>query len=178
MPKKAKGKSKARKSASRKPATKTATKKALKKKAAKKQTTEKKVVVKKKTAKKQTTKKKAAAKTKPRRSQAVRAQQLIVQPGPAGVVLQPIEEPMPREEAVGVVTHYYSHLGVAIIQLNKGVLKTGDVIHIKGITTDFTQQAESLEYEHQHIDQALAGQSFGLKVRDHARQHDIVYLKK
>jgi hypothetical protein len=173
MPKKAKGKSKARKSASRKPAKKAAKKKILKKKPAKKKTTKKKAV-----AKKKTVKKKAAAKAKPVRKQVIRAKQVMVQPGPAGVAVQPIEEPMPREQAVGIVTHYYSHLSVAIIQLNKGTLKTGDTIRIKGLTTDFTQQAESMEFEHQHIDQALAGQSFGLKVIDHARQHDIVYLKK
>jgi len=183
MPKKAKGKSNARKSGSRKPAKKASKKKTLKKKPAKKKTIKKKTVAKKKTAKKKATKKKvvrkkAVAQAKPIRKQVVRAKQVMVQPGPAGVAVQPIEEPMQREEAVGIVTHYYSHLSVAIIQLNKGTLKTGDTIHIKGLTTDFTQQAESMEFEHQHIDQALAGQSFGLKVIDHARQHDIVYLKK
>jgi hypothetical protein len=172
MPKKAKGKSKARKSASRKPAQQAAKKKVVKKKPAKKK------IAKKKPTRKKTTKKKTAAKTKPRRKQTVKAKQVMIQPGPAGVALQPIEEPMQREEAIGVVTHYYSHLSVAIIQLNKGVLRIGDTVHIKGMTTDFTQQAESMEYEHQHIDQASAGQSFGLKVIDHARQHDIVYLKK
>jgi hypothetical protein len=178
MPKKAKGKSKARKSVSRKPAKKAAKKKTLKKKPAKKKTAKKKAVAKKKTAKKKATKKKAVAQAKPVRKQAVRAKQVMIQPGPASVAVQPIEEPMPREEAVGIVTHYYSHLSVAIIQLNKGTLKTGDTIHIKGLNTDFTQQAESMEFEHQHIDQATAGQSFGLKVKDHARQHDIVYLQK
>jgi hypothetical protein len=183
MPKKAKGKSKARKSASRKPAKKATKGKTLKKKPVKKKTAKKKAAVKKKTTKKKATKKKiarkkSAAKAKPRAKQVVKAKQVLVQPGPAGVALQPIEEPMPQEEAVGIVTHYYSHLSVAIIQLNKGTLKTGDTIHIKGLTTDFTQQAESMEFEHQHIDQALAGQSFGLKVKDHARQHDIVYLQK
>jgi translation elongation factor EF-1alpha len=49
---------------------------------------------------------------------------------------------------------------------------------VKGHTTDFTQKVESLEYEHAHIDAAKAGQSCGLKVKDHAREHDIVYLVK
>lgn len=179
MPKKTKAKNKARKSASkksafRKPAKKTAKKKTVKKKPAKKKIAKKKAAAKKKRA----MKKKTAAKAKPGRKQAVPAKQVMVQPGPASVTVQPIEEPMPREEAVGVVTHYYSHLSVAIIQLNKGALKTGDTIRIKGITTDFTQQVESMEFEHQHIDQAAAGLSFGLKVKDHARQHDIVYRLK
>ena len=35
-----------------------------------------------------------------------------------------------------------------------------------------------MEFEHQHIEQASAGQSFGMKVKDHVREHDIVYLVK
>jgi putative protease len=65
-----------------------------------------------------------------------------------------------------------------VIQLNKGTLKTGDTVHVKGHSTDFTQAVESMEYEHQHIDQASAGQSVGMKVKDHAREHDIVFLVK
>ena len=76
------------------------------------------------------------------------------------------------------MTHYYSHLGVAIVQINNGTLKTGDSIHIQGHTTDFTQPVESMELEHQHIDQAAIGQIVGLRVKDEARVHDIVYLIK
>jgi putative protease len=89
-----------------------------------------------------------------------------------------VEEPTPREAAVGVVTHYYSHLGVAVIQINAGVLRAGDTIHVKGHTTDFTQQIASMEYEHHHVDQANPGQSVGIKAFDHAREHDIVYVVK
>jgi len=95
----------------------------------------------------------------------------------AGVV-PPVEEPAPTEEAVGVVTHYYSDLGVAVVQMNKGALRTNDRIRIKGQTTDRTQVVGSIEYEHQHVDQAEAGQCVGIKVFDHARVHDIVYLVK
>ena len=76
------------------------------------------------------------------------------------------------------MTHYYSHLGVAIVQINNGSLKTGDRIHIQGHTTDFTQPVESMELEHQRIDQAATGQVVGLRVKDEARVHDIVYLIK
>jgi hypothetical protein len=101
-----------------------------------------------------------------------------VQPGPPPGSIPPVEEPSLHEEAIGIVTHYYSHLGVAVVQMNKGSLKTGDTIHITGHTTDVTQVVASMEYEHQHVDQAGAGQSVGLKVSDQAREHDIVYLVK
>ncbi len=87
-----------------------------------------------------------------------------------------MEEPATQEVAVGVVTHYYSHLGVAVVQVNTGELRPGDTIRVKGHTTDITQQIASMEYEHQHVDRAIPGQSVGIKVADHVREHDIVYV--
>ncbi len=182
MSKKTKGKSTAKKSASRKPVHKKALKKKtlkkkITKKAAKKTSAEKKAlkkkVVKKKAAGEKTTKK-AAPKAKP----VLPPKSTLVEPGPPPGVVPPVEEPATSEEALGTVTHYYTHLGVVVVQLNKGTLKTGDMIHVKGHSTDFIQKVESMEYEHQHVDQAVAGQSVGLKVVDHAREHDIVYLVK
>ena len=82
------------------------------------------------------------------------------------------------EERIGVVTHYYSHLAVAVIELDSGVLREGDTIHIKGHTSDFTQKVGSMEVNHMHVSESRAGQSFGLKVIEHAREHDAVYLVK
>ena len=85
---------------------------------------------------------------------------------------------MRQEEAIGIVTHYYSHLGVAVVQVNKGSLRTGNTIHIVGHSTDITETVASMEYEHQHVDQANAGQNVGVKIDGSAREHDIVYLVK
>jgi len=147
----------------------------VKKKQAKKKVVAKKKAVKKKAAKK-TVRKKAAAKAKPSRKKVAPSKPLMVTPGPPSGSIPPVEEPAQNEVAVGVVTHYYSHLAVAVIQVNKGEIKVGDTIHIKGHTTDIMQQVDSMEYEHQHIDRAPAGRSVGLKVKDHTREHDIVYL--
>ena len=84
----------------------------------------------------------------------------------------------PNEERVGVVAHYYSHLGVAVVELHAGVLREADTVHIKGHTSDFTQKVDSIEIEHMHVSEARAGQSFGLKVKEHAREHDVVYRVK
>jgi hypothetical protein len=128
--------------------------------------------------KKTVRKKKAAKKSKPAPKKEPTKKAVLVEPGPPSGSIPPVEEPSRQEDAVAVVTHYYSHLGVAVVQLNKGSLKVGDAIHVKGHTTDFTQKVISLEYEHQHVDRAEAGQNVGLKVIDHAREHDIVYLVK
>lgn len=79
------------------------------------------------------------------------------------------------EERLGIVTHYFSHLSVAIIQLDVGILREGDVVHIKGHTSDFKQRVESMEVEHVRVSEAHPGQSFGLRVKEHAREHDVVY---
>jgi len=169
MPIKARSKSAAKKSVSRKSAQKTMKKKVARKKSAvKKKATGKKAVVKKKTVKK------TAAKDK----QTVSSKLFAVEPGPPPPGIPPVEEPARHEVAVGTVTHYYSHLGVAIVQINNGSLTTGNSIHIQGHSTDFTQPVESMELEHQHIDKASIGQIVGLRVKDHVRVHDIVYLIK
>ncbi len=182
MPKKIKGKSKSKKAVSRKPAQKALRKKALKKKSPpgkktiKKKATKKKVLMKK--AAKKPAKKKTTKKAKLTGIQPVSPKPPMVEPGPQPRPIPPVEEPTSNEQAIGTITHYYSHLCVAVVQINKGKLTVGDIIHIKGHTTDFTQTIESMEYEHRHIDQAPAGQSVGIKVKDHVREHDIVYLVK
>jgi putative protease len=171
MPKKARSKAKAGKPAAKKKAKK---KVAAKKKAVKKKVKKAAKKTLKKAAKK--TVKKAVKKAAPKKK--MPPKKPLVAPGPPPSSMPPVEEPASNEEAVGTITHYYSHLGVAVIQINKGTLRTGNTIHVKGHTTDFTETVESMEFEHQHIDEASAGQSVGLKVRDHAREHDIVYLVK
>ncbi len=171
--------------------TKTPVRKPAKKKAAGKKPRKKKAAAKKpagkKAAKKSAVgkpvrkiaqKKKAVRKTKPASDRIPSKGPVTVQPGPPPGGVPPVEEPSLHDEAIGIVTHYYSHLGVAVVQVNKGSLKTGDTIHITGHTTDFAQVVASMEYEHRHVDQASTGQSVGLKVANEAREHDIVYLVK
>jgi len=75
---------------------------------------------------------------------------------------------------VGEIAHYYSKIGVVIIDLEKP-LKVGDAIAIKGVNTDFKQKVESMQIEHQNVQEAKAGESIGLKVVDRARESDVVY---
>jgi len=77
---------------------------------------------------------------------------------------------------LGKVTHYFDHLGVAVIGLEKGVsLKKGDQIQFKGNKTDFSQEIGSLQVDHAAVDQAKAGDDFGLKVDQAVREGDKVY---
>ncbi len=63
---------------------------------------------------------------------------------------------------VGKVTHYYDKLGVAIVEL-KATLKVGDKIKFKGHGTDFEQEVDSLQIDHEKVEKASAGKVVGLK---------------
>ena len=82
---------------------------------------------------------------------------------------------MAGEERIGIVTHYYSHLSVAVLRLDSGSLRVGDTIHVVGHTSDFRQRIESMQIEHQPVSEVSAGQEFGLRVTEHARDGDTVY---
>jgi len=148
-----------------------ATRKKAKTTTKKKKTSSAKVAVRKKTVgKKVAVKKKTAIKSKaaPRKKRGVAR-------APAPKLKPLVPAIPPGTERIGIVTHYYSHLSVAIVQLEAGNLRVGDFIHIKGHTSDFSQPVESMEIDHVHVNEARPGQSFGLRVKDHAREHDVVY---
>ena len=81
---------------------------------------------------------------------------------------------MVEAKAIGKVISYYSGIGVAAIDLT-GKLKVGEKIRIKGTTTDFTQEIESMQIEHESVDEAKKGDSIGIKVQDKVRVNDMIY---
>lgn len=80
-----------------------------------------------------------------------------------------------EEMQVGKVTHYFSKLGVAVVEVTDGSIKVGDEVHIKGHTTDFRQKVGSIQIEHEKIQVAEPGMSIGMKVNEPVRGHDLVY---
>lgn len=81
---------------------------------------------------------------------------------------------MAEEKPIGKVTHYFTKISVAVIELNDE-LKVGDTIAIRGATTDLTQKVDSMQIEHENVEVANKGQSIGLKVQDRVREGDTVY---
>ena len=132
--------------------------------------------------------KKAAKKAAPRRAARTKAKstaKVAVKPTPVSQRARPEAvkpppsrpaQPTAAEQRIGVVTHYYSHLSVVGLKLEPGTtLRVGDQIHIRGHTTDFTQKVESLEVDHAPVSEVGPDDDFGLKVVEHAREHDTVY---
>lgn len=81
---------------------------------------------------------------------------------------------MENEKEVGLVTHFFSKIDVAVIKL-KDELNVGDKILFRGSTTNFDQIVKSMQIEHESVEKAKAGQSIGLKVKDKVRENDVVY---
>ena len=77
-------------------------------------------------------------------------------------------------EKVGEITHYFTRIGVAVIDLT-GSIKMGDRIAIKGMTTNFEMTVASMQIEGKNLEEAGAGDDIGMKVDDRVRQGDIVY---
>lgn len=80
-----------------------------------------------------------------------------------------------EEKRIGVITHYFGHLGVGIIKLEEGSLKVGETVRFKGHATDFQQTISSLQIEHQDVPEAKQGDLVGMKVDQPVREHDQVF---
>lgn len=64
---------------------------------------------------------------------------------------------------IGIVTHFYGNIGVAIITLT-GKLSKGDKVKFEGGKTDFEQTIESMQIDHKEIESAKKGDVVGVKV--------------
>lgn len=80
-----------------------------------------------------------------------------------------------EEKEIGNVISFFAKIGVAAIKITKEELRTGDVIHIKGHTTDFQQTVGSMQIENESVSVAKAGDSIGIKAKERVRGNDIVY---
>ena len=79
------------------------------------------------------------------------------------------------ETYIGVVTHYYNHLGVAVLALCDE-LKLNCVVHLLGSTNDFCLEVRSLEIDHHKVDDGQPGQEVALKTVDTVRMGDRIFL--
>lgn len=75
----------------------------------------------------------------------------------------------------GEVTHYYTNISVAIVELIQ-TISMGDTLHFLGSHTDFRQPVKSMQVEHEEIETASAGQEVGIKVKQRVRPGDSVFL--
>jgi putative protease len=79
------------------------------------------------------------------------------------------------EQLIGKVTHYFGKAQVAAIEITAGELHVGDTVHVVGHSSNFTQQIDSMQVEHAAVQVAKVGDQIGVRVNEHAREHDQVF---
>ena len=75
---------------------------------------------------------------------------------------------------IGKIVHYYDKIGVAVINVLSPI-KVGDRIKISGHDNEFEQTIDSMQVEHQSIEQAKKGDDVGMKVKQPVKDGDEVY---
>ncbi|MCB9770950.1 MAG: hypothetical protein H6754_00140 [Candidatus Omnitrophica bacterium] len=88
-----------------------------------------------------------------------------------------IVKPVP-EFYVGEITHYFQKISVVVVKVSEHPILIGDLIHIKGGSTDFTQKVASLQVESKDVRFARKGELVGLQVIEIAKPGDKVYKIK
>ena len=81
-----------------------------------------------------------------------------------------------QETEIGEVMTYYANIGVAAIELTGGI-KVGDIIIFRGFTTDLKHKVDSMQIEHESVQEAKAGDQIGIKIAGKVRKNDRVYKK-
>jgi len=81
----------------------------------------------------------------------------------------------PKPKHVGVVTHYFTEISVAIVRFNKKI-PVGTTLHYKGATSDFKETAKSMQYDHKPVTAAPKGKQVGIKVKRRVREGDKVHV--
>ena len=79
------------------------------------------------------------------------------------------------EERIGSVIKFFDKTSIAAVKLDFGDLAVGDTVRIKGMSTDFTQKIEDLEFDHKPVRNASRGQFTGIKLSHPAKPFDLVY---
>ena len=81
---------------------------------------------------------------------------------------------MEKDERIGVVSHFYNKILVAVVRLT-GRLALGDRVRFHGEHTDFQQDITSMQIEHATVEEAAPGTEVALKVTQRVRQGDGLY---
>ena len=81
-----------------------------------------------------------------------------------------------QETEIGEVMTYYANIGVAAIDLT-GSIKVGDTIIFRGFTTDMEHKVDTMQIEHESVQEAKAGDQIGIKIPGKVRKNDRVYKK-
>ena len=84
---------------------------------------------------------------------------------------------MEKGKQIGVVTHWYDKLSVAVVKLT-GTLKKGDTVMVKKGEEEFEETITSLQLDHKDADSAKKGDDAAVKLSRRAKEGSAVFLLK
>jgi putative protease len=79
------------------------------------------------------------------------------------------------EVVIGTISDFFARLSVAAVTISVP-LKVGDMIHIKGHTTDIIMTVDSMQIDNANVTEAKPGDAIGFKTPDRARKGDRVFI--
>ena len=83
---------------------------------------------------------------------------------------------MSQSRKIGRVSHFYNKIKVAVIDL-EGTLRVGDTIKFsRGGEDLFQQEVESMQLEHEPVQEAGNGDSVGVQTKEEVKNGAEVYL--
>ena len=80
------------------------------------------------------------------------------------------------ENIIGRVEKFFKKPSVAAVRVEGGGLKVGDQVRFHGATTDFTQTVDSMQVEHDSVQEGKPGDLVGIKTKDRVRPGDMVAI--
>jgi putative protease len=81
---------------------------------------------------------------------------------------------MVEKKLIGKISHFYPKISVAVLDLDD-TIRVGDKISIERETGSFEQTVDSMQIEHENVQEAKRGQSIGLKIADKTREGAKVF---
>ena len=78
------------------------------------------------------------------------------------------------EKEIGVVTHWYDKVGVAVVKLS-GALKKGDTIKVKRGENEFEDSITSMQINHEDVDSGKKDDEVAIKLSEKAKEGSLVY---
>ncbi len=81
------------------------------------------------------------------------------------------------EKKIGVVTHWYDKVSVAVLKLSSPI-KAGDQIKVKAGEQVFEDTASSLQIDHESVSAAKPGDEVAIKLSQKAKPGASIFLVK
>ena len=78
------------------------------------------------------------------------------------------------EKEVGVVTHWYDKIGVAVIKLS-GALAVGDKIKVVRGDNEFEETVSSMQLDHKDVEKGKKGQDIAIKLSEKSKEGAMIF---